>query len=49
MLSALEDGAGGIGREIGLAPAMLELITGSRFPEPAPSIDDPKVVRLRPV
>lgn len=52
-LSALEDavvgGAGGIGREIGLAPAMLELITGSSFPEPAPSNDDPKVVRLRPV
>lgn len=33
----------------GLAPSMLELITGASFPDPEPSLDDPKIVRLRPL
>ena len=51
-LAALENatpgGATAVGREIGLTPGMLELITGSSFPDPDPLIDDPKVVPLRP-
>lgn len=52
-LNALTDvaqgGAAGVGGEIGLTPRMLELITGSHIPDPDPSFDDPKVVRLRPI
>jgi Zn-dependent peptidase ImmA (M78 family)/DNA-binding XRE family transcriptional regulator len=52
-LTALADaapgGAAAVGREIGLTPAMLELITGSSLPDTDPPFEDPKVVRLRPV
>jgi Zn-dependent peptidase ImmA (M78 family)/DNA-binding XRE family transcriptional regulator len=52
-LAALEEQASGkvvaVGRQIGLTPGMLELITGSDVPDPGPSINDPKVVRLRPI
>lgn len=52
-LAALDDaitgGAARVGRKIGLTLSMLELITGSSFLEPEPPLDDPKVVRLRPV
>ena len=38
-----------LARHVGLAPLMLELVTGAHFPELQPTIDDPKVVRLRPI
>ncbi len=47
--NAVSGGAVGVGRAIGLTPSMLELITGASFPEPEASLDDPKVVRLRPL
>lgn len=52
-LATLEDvmsgGARSVGDEVGMSSAMLELITGSRFPESTPEINDPKVVSLRRV
>ncbi|MGN6064061.1 helix-turn-helix domain-containing protein [Brevundimonas diminuta] len=52
-LAALEEetvrGAALVGQRIGLLPGMLELITGYSFPDPDPLLDDPKVVRLRPL
>ena len=46
---AVPGGAGALASQVGLAPRMLELVTGARFPEPEPTLDDPKVVRLRPI
>jgi len=43
---AVPGGALEVGRQVGLAPAMLELVTGARFSVPDPKIDDPKVVHL---
>jgi hypothetical protein len=45
--SAAQGGAVAVGREVGFAPAMLELVTGAEFPDPEPLRGDPKVVRLR--
>lgn len=47
--SAIPGGAVTVGRQVGFAPAMLELVTGASFSDPEPSLDDPKVVRLRPL
>lgn len=47
--SAVHGGALALGWQVGFAPAMLELVTGSEFPDPDPSLGDPKVVRLRPI
>ena len=44
---AMPGGGRAIARDLGLAPRMLELITGFHFPDPDPTIDDPKVVRLK--
>ena len=47
--SAVPGGAVAVGRQVGFATAMLELVTGAEFPDPEPSLIDPKVVRLRPI
>lgn len=46
--SVVPGGAAEVGRQIGLAPAMLELVTGTAFPDLGPSSNDPKIVRLHP-
>lgn len=45
----MSGGAIGVGHDVGLAPAMLELITGARLSTPIRPLDDPKIVRLRSV
>lgn len=52
-LSALErattGGATAVAREVGLTVPMAELITGLRLPAADPTLNDPKVIRLRPI
>jgi len=47
--SAVVGGAVAIGRQVGLAPTMLELVTGVKFPDVEPLLKDSNVVRLRPL
>lgn len=44
---AILGGAPSVGSEIGFSRSMLQLVTGAIFPDPDPTIDDPKVVPLR--
>jgi Zn-dependent peptidase ImmA (M78 family)/DNA-binding XRE family transcriptional regulator len=46
---AVEGGAVIVGRRVGFTSEMLALVTGTEFPDPDPSLQDPKVVRLRPL
>lgn len=47
--SVVPGGTVAVGQQVGFGPAMLALVTGAEFPDPEPSLDDPKIVRLRPI